>query len=58
MSSMVRTIRRNMICEAARSLLKDGKLTCPKCKNASLQGKNMISRKMLCPICGWKGRIK
>lgn len=58
MSSMVRTIRRGMRREAALGAAQVGKLTCPKCKQATLVHKNLVSRKMICPSCGWRGRIK
>ena len=58
MSSMVRSIRRNIIREGALGAAQTGRLTCPKCKQAVLKHKNLVSRKMECPNCGWKGRIK
>lgn len=58
MSSMCRSIRRNMRRESALGAAQVGKLTCPKCKNATLTRKNIVSRKMICPSCGWRGRIK
>ena len=58
MSSMVRTIRRGMRRETALGAAQHNKLICPKCKQATLEHKNLVSRKMTCPNCGWKGRIK
>ena len=55
--SSIRSIRRQMVREAAQDAARLGKLACPKCGGA-LQRKAALSKKVACPKCGFKGRTK
>jgi predicted RNA-binding Zn-ribbon protein involved in translation (DUF1610 family) len=57
MSSMSRTIGRNMSRFIASHALKMGRLICPKCGKV-LHRKRLSLRKVVCDGCGFQGRMK
>ena len=60
MSSMSRAIERNMMRYKYRT--NNDKLLCSVCakegKRIYLKPSTSNSRKLHCPVCGWKGRLK
>lgn len=55
--SSVRHIRRQMARNATKQALMDHVLTCPKCTKP-LWRKGLLSKKVICAACGWKGQLK
>ena len=57
MSSSIRSMARQMRREAAKDALNLKRIRCPKCRKP-LQHRSLLGKKVLCPGCGWEGRIR
>jgi predicted RNA-binding Zn-ribbon protein involved in translation (DUF1610 family) len=57
MSSMARSIRREMKRNSGRIALAAGRLTCPKC-GKRMARKGLSFRQVKCVGCGLQGRVK
>ena len=55
--SSIRSMKRQMVREAAQDAAQLGRLKCPKCGH-ELGRKKTLGKKVACPKCKWEGRTK